>query len=152
MNKDKFIKLVRDTLRDNDVRKSVPLKKAVFHISDDDGNTADFSIKRDNKRVLYTTEDISNVIDACILVVTDALKRGEPVAIRGLGAIGVQRWAPRTLYKFGTDEVCEADGHYVPKFVASDALRTAARLYDASLSDAENALDPADYGYVEVDE
>ena len=132
MNKDKFVSIVYSTLRD--------------------GNTADFSIKRDNKRVLYTTEDISNIIDACALVVADALKRGESVAIRGFGAIGVHRRAPRSVRKFGSDEWCESEEHYVPKFVAGDALRMAARLYDASRADAEHALDPADYGYIEVDD
>lgn len=132
MNKVQFVSRVYHTLRDNNIRKSIPLKKAVFHISDDDGNVADFSIRQDNKRVLFTTEDITNIIDACVVVVADALKHGEDVSVRGFGTIGVRKRAARAVKKFGTEEWCEAVGGYVPKFTFGDTLKIAARLYDTT--------------------
>ena len=135
MNKVQFVSSVYNTLRDNDVRKSVPLKKAVFHISDDDGNVADFAIKQENKRVLFTTEDITSIIDACMLVVEDALKHGEDVSIRGFGTIGVHKRAPRYVKQVGTGDWVPVEGRYVPKFTSGESLRLAARLYDEVRAD-----------------
>ena len=66
MFKEEFIGRVTDILRENDTRKPVSVKKQVFHITDDNGNTADFNVRQQDKRVIYTVEDTRNIIDACI--------------------------------------------------------------------------------------
>ena len=103
MNKVQFVSKVYNVLRDNDVRKSVPLKKVVFHIFDNNGNDAEFAIKQDDKQVLFTTEDVNNIVDACCAVIEDALCRGEEISIRGYGTIGVHKRAPRAVKQVGTD-------------------------------------------------
>ena len=49
MNKIDFIKCVSDVLRTNDIKKPVSIPKQVFHISDDEGNSKDFTVKKTDK-------------------------------------------------------------------------------------------------------
>ena len=91
MNKKELSSRVAEVLRANNIRKPVSVKKQTFHITDEDGNTADFHIKQQDKNVLYTVDDTANVIDACI-----AAEIEEIIVVRGY--LGEQ--FDQLLYKY----------------------------------------------------
>lgn len=135
MNKKELSSRVAEVLRANNVRKPVSVKKQTFHITDEEGNTADFHIKQQDKNVIYTVDDTLNVIDACIAVIVDALKNGEEINIKGFGNLGLHYRAARRTKEPNTGEWCVIEARYVPKFSYGNDLRMAARLYELSHPD-----------------
>lgn len=145
MNKKEFVSKVAETLRENNMRKPVSVQKHTFHISDDEGNTADFNIKQRDKNVLYTVDDAENVVDACLAVIVDALKNGEEINIKGFGRLGVHYRAARRTKEPGTNEWCEVEARYVPKFYFGTELRMAAKLYELSLPDTAEEREDGEF-------
>lgn len=142
MQKKQFISRVAEVLRANNARKPVSIPKQVFHISDDDGNKKDFTVKKTDKSVLYTVEDVSTILDACLSVVEDALKHGEEISIYGFGSLGVHQRAARATKRPDTGEWISIDARYVPKFNFGNTLRTAARIYEMSLNENFDEIAP----------
>ena len=139
MNKKELASRVAELLRINDVRKPVKIKKHTFRIIDEEGNTANFSVKRADKKILYTNDDVNNIIDACIAIILDAIKNGEEINIRGFGVLGLHYRAARRTKQPGTEDWYEVDARYVPKFFYGNDLRMAAQLYDISRKEKESA-------------
>ena len=137
MNKKELSSRVAEVLRANNIRKPVSVKKQTFHITDEDGNTADFHIKQQDKNVLYTVDDTANVIDACIAVILDAIKNGEEISIKGFGCLGLHYRAARRTKEPNSGEWCEIEARYIPKFSYGNDLRMAARLYELSHAETE---------------
>lgn len=137
MNKKELSSRVAEVLRANNIRKPVSVKKQTFHITDEEGNTADFHIKQQDKNVIYTVDDTMNVIDACLAVIIDAIKNGEEISIKGFGNLGLHYRAARRTKEPISGEWIEIEARYVPKFSYGNDLRMAARLYE--LSHAESA-------------
>lgn len=135
MNKSDFVKCVSDVLRTNGIKKPVSIPKRVFHISDDDGNSKDFSVKTTEKSVIFTKNDVNAIIDACVYVAQEALKRGEPITFHGFGTLGLNYRKPRKTKCVGTDDDVVIDGRYVPKFSFGNDLRLCAKMYELSLKD-----------------
>lgn len=153
MNKKDFIRCVSDLLRTNDIKKPVSIPKQVFHISDNEGNSKDFTIKKTDKSVLYTRDDVASIVDACLYVIQDSLKRGEPISFHGFGTLGLNYRKPRATKCVGTEENVVIEGRYVPKFSFGKDLRMCAKIYELSLSDKlpepEPTYDETDEGGVE---
>lgn len=141
MNKKELSSRVAEVLRANNVRKPVSVKKHTFHITDEEGNTADFHIKQQDKNVIYTVDDTMNVIDACIAVIIDAIKNGEEISIKGFGNLGLHYRAARRTKEPISGEWCEIEARYVPKFSYGNDLRMAARLYELSHAETEQKQD-----------
>lgn len=137
MNKKELSSRVAEVLRANNIRKPVSVKKQTFHITDEDGNTADFHIKQQDKNVLYTVDDTANIIDACIAVILDAIKNGEEISIKGFGSLGLHYRAARRTKEPNSGEWCEIEARYIPKFSYGNDLRMAARLYELSHAETE---------------
>lgn len=135
MNKREFIKSVAEFLRENNIRKPVSIPKQVFHISDNDGNAKDFTIKKTDKSVLYTKDDVSAVVDACLYVIEESLRHGEPVSFHGFGTLGLNYRKPRSTKCVGTDNDIVIEGRYIPKFSFGNNLRMCAKIYELSLKD-----------------
>lgn len=135
MNRKELVRRVASVMRENNVRKPVSSPKQVFHISDDDGNTKDFVIRKTDKSVIFTADDVEAIVDACLFVIEDAMKRGEPVSIRGFGTLGLKYRKPRATKKLGTDEWVDIDARYIPKFTFGNDLRMCAKVYELSLQD-----------------
>lgn len=135
MNRKNFIKCVADVLRENGAKKPVSIPKQVFHISDDEGNTKDFAVKKTDKAVMFTQEDVSTIVDACICVITESLKHGEPITFQGFGTLGLNYRKPRKTKIVGTEKEVLIDGHYTPKFSFGNELRMCAKIYELSLRD-----------------
>lgn len=135
MNKKELINRVVDVLKDNDVRKHIAAQKTVLHISDDSGNVSDFLIKKPERGLLFTNGDITEIINACIEVVEDAMKHGEEVYIHGFGSLSLNHRAATVTRHPDTGEVLNIDAHYVPKFSAGHDLKMAAKIYELSLEE-----------------
>lgn len=149
MNKGELIKNVVDVLRENNIKKPISVPKQVFHISDDEGNKKDFRIKQTHKTAIYTKEDVTRIIDACMYIIGESLKKGDPVSITGFGSLGLKYRKPRTAKDFNTGEEISIEGHYLPKFNSGKDLRMCAKVYELSLKDRLQQPEPI---YDESDE
>lgn len=127
-------------MRANGIRKSVTVPKQVLHISDDEGNHRDFTVKRSDKNVLYTIPDIEAVLDALLSVVWDALAHGEHVTIHGYGTLSLRHRPARKLKHVATGEETTEPERYLPKFTSGSEFKLAAKVYEASIDDLSAPL------------
>ena len=136
MNKTELVSNISHVLRDKGVRKRIRAPRHVFHISDDEGNSKDFIVKETNKTAVFNAEDITEVLDAMIEVVKDALMRGEKVSIHGVGSLGVRytKFGPKKIVGPG-DEGVPIPPRYVPKFTYGKDLKRCARIYTEMVED-----------------
>lgn len=139
MTKLEMISRIAAYMREKNIRKAVSMPKQVFHISDNEGNTKDFTVRQTDKTVAYNTDDIAAVLDACLDIIKDALQNGEEVSVRGFGALKLQlrggRWTKHPV----TGEHIDVAAKYLPKFTFGNDLRICAQLYELSLKDEEEA-------------
>lgn len=147
MNRKELVRRIANVMRENDIRKPVSSQKQVFHISDDEGNSKDFVVKKTDKGVLFTYDDVEAVMDTCLAIIGDSLKKGESVSIRGFGTLSLNYRKPRVNKHPVTHEEVEVSGRYVPKFESGKDLKMCAKMYELSL---EERL--ANYGSSESDE
>jgi len=138
MNKKELIRRVAGTMREKDIRKLVSTKKQVFHISDDEGNSKDFTIKKSNKGVLFTVDDIEIVIENIISVIEEAIKHGEPISIHGFGTLGLHYRKARSTKHPDTGEPITVPARYIPKFDYGKDLRMCAKIYELSLENIQS--------------
>lgn len=149
MNRKEFVRRVATVLRENDIRKPVSSHKQVLHISDDDGNTSDFVIKKTDKGVLFTYDDVESIIDTCISVIEDAIKHGEHISIRGFGTLALHyRKARRTKHP-DTGEDIEVSERYIPKFTYGNDLRMCAKIFELSLEEGLSTYNESDDSDIE---
>lgn len=148
MNKRDFVRRVSEVLRDSDIKKPISIPKQVFHISDDEGNSKDFTVKKVDKYAIYTANDISAIMDACLYVIQESLKKGEPISLHGFGTFSLRYRKPRATKSIKENEDIVIEGRYVPKFSFGNDLRLCAKMYELSLSDRlpepEPVFDEAD--------
>lgn len=138
VNRKGLVRGVAAFLRDNNIRKPVAIPKKTLHISDDDGNVKDIVIKGMDKQAPFTVDDVETIIDTCLYVIQESLKKGEPVTIQGFGSLGLKYRKARSTKKIGTTERQEIPGRYVPKFSFGNDLRVCAKLYELSLNDVRD--------------
>lgn len=138
MNKKDLISKTVDVLRENGIRKPVTAQKTVLHISDDYGNQSDFIVKKSDRGLLFTINDVTAIIDACLAVIEDSIKHGEDVSIHGFGTLGVHHRAARETKHPDTGETISVNARFVPKFNFGNSLRMAAKVYELSLADRED--------------
>ena len=134
-----LIRRVTSVMREKDIRKPVSSPKHVFHISDDEGNHKDFVVRKVDKGVLFTNDDVAAVLDTCLAVIEETIKAGGYVSIRGFGALGLKYRKPRSINRIETGEKIDIEGRFFPKFTIGKDLRMCAKVYELSLTDAENA-------------
>lgn len=146
MNKFEFIRAVTDTLKANDLRKPVSIPKQTYYISDDEGNARSFSVKKKDKNILFTIEDVKAIVNSCIEVIEDCLKRGEPISFSNFGTLGLKYRKPRQVKPFNSEDKVEIEGRFIPKFSFGKDLRLCAKLYEMSLKDRINNVNIEDEG------
>ena len=144
MNRKELVRRAANVMRDNNIKKPVYSQKQVIHISDDDGNTKDFVIKKNDTGVLFTYDDVESVVDACICVIEEALKHGESISIRGFGTLGLHHRKARVTKHPSTGEDVDVDARYVPKFAYGNDLRMCAKIYELSINEKLCELPPID--------
>jgi len=132
MNKKDLIRAVDKRLEQKKARKPITIPKQTFVISDDEGNSKKFYVKKQDKNVMYSLKDIESVLEACVEVITDAIQNNEDVTISGFGVFSTHKRAGRTV-TMPTGEKISLDSYYVPKFTPGKQLRIAAKLYEIGL-------------------
>lgn len=152
MTKKEFISRTARLLRQNKARKTVPPLTKKFRIIDDEGNVSHFTAKSQPTGVLFSAEDVSQILDAFLAVAEDSLKHGEEIFFRDFGTLGLKYRPERTTFKPGTDEPVLVAGRYVPKFSFGNGLRMAAKLYQLSLEEgADDLSDDPFYDYTDIE-
>lgn len=135
MNKKELITKVVEKLKEDDTRKHIAAQKTVLHISDDSGNESDFVIRKPERGLLFTSGDVTAIVNACMEAIGDALKNGEEVYVHGFGALSLNLRAATTAKHPETGEMHAIDAHYVPKFSCGQDLKMAAKLYELALKE-----------------
>ena len=152
MKKKEFVARTTALLRSKQERKHMYAAKHTFHISDDDGNSKDFVVKKAVKGILYNNRDVGLIVDACIEVILEALRHGEPIELRGIGELSVKyRNVGRRLSR-ATGEWIYVDGKYMPKFRAFTELKKCAAVYQAAVQDGTLTPLPPWSVYKDTDE
>lgn len=136
MNKKDLVNRTTDLLQQLNARKKVRAQKCTFYISDEEGNSSEFVIKKDSRAVLFTIEDVDEIVEALLSVIVDAVKNGEEVALSGFGSFNVHKRAERIVKHPDTGEIIPIDAHYVTKFVPGKDLRLAAKIYDLTTKES----------------
>lgn len=132
MKKKDIICLVADKMREDKMRKPISIPKQTFHISDDEGNQKDFVVKKTDKTVMFTREDVEMFLDTFISVVIDAVRMGEVIALPGFGKIGLKYRNARRIKNIATGGESVAPGHYVPTVSFGNEMKLAARAFEAA--------------------
>ena len=139
-----LIRRTAEKMRENSIRKIVPIPKHVFYISDDEGNTKKFAVRKSDKKVLFTNEDVEAMLETLIEVISDAIKRGENVGIKGFGTLGLSHCKQRTVRHVETGEEIIIPERYIPRFSFGHDLRMCAKVYELSLKEKEREhVEPA---------
>lgn len=133
MVKKELITKATQVLKNNYIKKPVQIKKNVFHISDDEGNSADFVVKQQEKNVIYTFDDVSNILDALVAVIENSLQKGEEVSIRGFGTFGLSHRKSKLIRNVTTGELSEIGEHFVPRFQSGYGLKVAAKMHEVDV-------------------
>lgn len=144
MTKKDLIKDVAAVLKQKDVRKPVYAHRQVFHISDDYGNKKDFVVSKKGRGVMYTVDDVETIIDYTLAVIEEALKRGEPITIRGFGTLAIKYRKARATRNMQTGERIAVEGRYLPKFQFGSELRECAKYFELSQQDALSGTNDAE--------
>lgn len=141
MNKNELVRSVAEVLKNNDIKKRIPIQRTVLHISDNDGNATDFVIHREERGYMFSIDDVESIVDAVIAVVEDSIQRGEDVAIHGFGSFEVRYMNPTKCYDMYKKKHVDVPGRYVAKFVPGTALKRAATLYSTMKNETDSKVD-----------
>lgn len=137
MNRKELSARAADLLRENDVRKPVKIKKHVFIVTDEDGNSANFNVKRADKKVLYSVDDVQNILDACVETMRSALQNGETIVIKDFGTISLHLRAARKAKRPDNGEWCDIPAHYIPKMSFAKPYRMAAKIFELNANEED---------------
>jgi DNA-binding protein HU-beta len=124
-------------LREHNKRKPVSIPRQVFHISDDEGNSRDFSVKKTDKNVAYNMDDVEAVVDALIEVIQEALKNGEPISVHGFGKLSLVWRKEHTVKNVLDGQPVAIEGFYTPKFYVGNDLKRCAQIYGQKVKDEQ---------------
>ena len=141
-----------DILKENNVRKDVRATRMVLHISDDEGHEKDFVAKKPRTDVLFDKKDVTSVLQAFMVAVSDAILNGEEVRMFNFGIFKLKQKAATKGRHPETKEIFEVPAYYYPTFTYAKRIKNAAKLYTASerelqginhdlLNDIYNAID-----------
>lgn len=135
MNKQELAEEMCKLLKQNDVRKPISIPKQKFTISDETGNSRMFTVKQKDKRALYTQEDCKNMLDVLVVVLAEAVKKGDPIYIPKFGTLTAHYRAPRKVRLPGSRKWKDIPAHYVPKMDYAKAIRDAAKIYETYMNE-----------------
>ena len=135
MNKKEVISEAAKILRSKSIRKSVTVPAQDFTISDNEGNSKVFSVKKTGLTVPFSNNDISMIFDACLQVIKNNLMKGIVTSFQGFGTFGVKYRPPRTTKLVNTDDEILIKGRFVPKFTFGKDLKMCANVYGVSVKD-----------------
>lgn len=152
MTKKELCTRVSDYLKEHEIRKPIRVEKNTFRITDGEGKTAEFTVRQHDKTAIYTYDDVSSIVDACLLIIKEALKEGESVYLRGFGTFALHYRAPRRV-KDPNDRSLwhEIAGHYLPKFFPGKEMKLSAKVFELKQADQDASPKPPEPVYDEYD-
>lgn len=135
MKRAELCRLTSQKLRERHARKVVTVPKHTFHVSDDSGQSCDFTVSPSKGMAQYTIEDVSLILDALLDVIVEAMTRGESVTVHGYGSFGVRYIKPHPMKVPDTGEWITIPANYAPKFNFGKVFKEAAQLFRETLKD-----------------
>ena len=151
MKKKELCTRVSEYLKEHEIRKPVRVEKNTFRITDSEGKTAEFTVKQHDKTAIYTYDDVSNIVDACLLTIEEALKEGDSVCLRGFGTFALHYRAPRRVKDPNEGLWHTIAGHYLPKFFPGKSLKMAVKVFELNQGEQDQAPKLPDPVYDEYD-
>lgn len=156
MERKDLVNNVVQSLKDNGIKKSIKIKKHIFHIQDNEGNSAFFTVKEKDKMAAYNNEDVRVILEATLNSIVEALAQGDVVDIRGFGTFSLKHRKAKKMKRVNTGENIEIEDHYTPKFKSGYKMRRAGKVYKLLLDDIQAnqlpVLDDDDEEYEEDDD
>lgn len=134
MNKKELICCVTGVLKSGNIRKSITIPPQEFRVSDQYGNSEIFKISGRRRDVLYSQDDVQDIVNAVLCVIEESLKRGEEISIKGFGSLGLHYRAARRTREPNSGKWCDVEARYVPKFRYGEDLRQIAMQYSGHQS------------------
>lgn len=131
-----FVSQVAALIKSEGIKKHVNLPRKALYVSDDEGNTRVFYIKKTNKDVQYTMDDVQVILSAAMNVVYDLIQSGEKLQIKDFGTFEAKYRLPRRSKHPCTGEPIVVPGRYIVKFIPGNRMKVAARVYEKKLEDA----------------
>lgn len=135
VNRKELISRISAIMREQGLRKHVPIPKHEFYLSDNEGITKTITIKEQKRDVLYTAEDVEAVIDTALKVVESILKNGEELSIAGYGVLGLKYRKARSTKNVENGEPIDIRAQYVPSFKFGARLKKCANIYLSMLEE-----------------
>lgn len=136
MNKKELIAAAVDLLKENDIRKPVTLASETFRVTQEStGDDAAFTVRRKDKQLSYTHRDVQNILDVLLCLAEDAVKRGEPINIRGFGTLETKHVAARRVREPQEEIWHDIPECFRPKFRPGFQLLAAARAHGLLMAD-----------------
>ena len=136
MNKKELSVRAAEILRDNNIKKPVKIKRHTFTITDEDGTSTNFTAKRQDKLVSFSSDDVQAILTACFEAICESLQRGETVFIKEFGRIGLKLRPARVVLRPDSGEPVEIPAHYVPKVTFSQQLKMSVKMYEMAENEA----------------
>ena len=129
MNRIDLVKALK-LLSDNGVKKAIHQKKQILHITLDGGDSADFVIKPRDRMIMYTTDDVVNILEALMATIAESLSRGDPVFIREFGTFTLVKRRAKRIGDPNNGGLMDIGPKITPKFKCGQSLKMAAKLYE----------------------
>ena len=133
MTKAEFCSKIYEYLKNNNIRKPVSIPRQTFTITDDEGHSRVFTVKRRDRLILYNMGDIRDIMDAFIQVMIECVARGDVVQLPRIGSISAQFRAETKVRIPGSHKWKTVPAHYIPKARFAKAMFDAAKIYEAFL-------------------
>jgi nucleoid DNA-binding protein len=95
-------------------------------------------IKPTDREVIYTADDVEQMIDATVEAIIDGIKNGEEVGIHGFGYLSLYKKPERRLRRVDNGEWGVVPEHFALKFDSGKNLRMATAVYNAKMKDGDN--------------
>ena len=137
MDKRDLVEKAYCLLRDAGIKRAVNFPKSTLRVIDGEGHEEVFTMPPKTRELVYTREDVNNVLGALISATEDSVKQGEKISIHGFGQFRIKYNKPVRYGDPITGEVKMGRGSYTVKFVPGHALQIACRLYEKSLEDED---------------
>lgn len=133
MTKAELVTETCEYLKESNIRKPVAVPKQRFTITDDEGHGRTFTVKGKEKNVLYTANDVRNILNALIEITLDTVKHGGYIYIPRIGTLKVCYRKERKVRIPNSRQWKLVPARYVPKIDFVTAIKDAARVYEAYL-------------------
>lgn len=141
LTKPDVARLVSLKLKDKGIRKKINIPASKFTITDEEGNSSVFRVRKTNRTEAYTIKDASAIIDAMWEVIEDALSDNKTVSFFGYGSFELRQTEARKVKHPLTREWLDVESGHRVAFSPGSRMKQAGRDYDMQLKDELEAAE-----------